>query len=82
MWADGRRPAVVQSAREQLGESDAPVEDEVVEAFDRIVDEGAQRLHRSWREVLTTGLAGGLATAVLRWSRPPSILQTEKVLFE
>jgi len=54
---------VVQSAREQLGESDAPVEDEVVEAFDRIVDEGAQRLHRSWREVLTTGLAGGLEVA-------------------
>ena len=54
---------MVQSAREQLGESDAPVEDEVVEAFDRIVDEGAQRLHRSWREVLTTGLAGGLEVA-------------------
>ena len=53
----------MQSAREQLGESDAPVEDEVVEAFDRIVDEGAQRLHRSWREVLTTGLAGGLEVA-------------------
>ena len=63
MWADGRRPAVVQSAREELGTSDAPVEDEVVEAFDRIVDEGAQRLHRSWREVLTTGLAGGLEVA-------------------
>lgn len=54
---------MAQSAREQLGQSDAPVEDEVVEAFDRIVDEGAQRLHRSWREVLTTGLAGGLEVA-------------------
>ncbi len=48
------------STREELGETDAPVEDEVAEAFDRIVDEGAQRLHRSWREVLTTGFAGGL----------------------
>jgi formate/nitrite transporter FocA (FNT family) len=48
------------SAREELGETDEPVEDEVVQAFDRIVDEGAQRLHRSWREVLSTGFAGGL----------------------
>jgi formate/nitrite transporter FocA (FNT family) len=51
---------VADGAREELGESDEPVEDEVVEAFRRIVDEGAQRLHRSWREVLTTGFAGGL----------------------
>jgi len=51
-------------AREQLGETDAPAEDEVAQAFDRIVDEGAQRLHRSWREVLTTGLAGGLEVAM------------------
>jgi formate/nitrite transporter FocA (FNT family) len=54
---------VAESAREELGESDAPVEDQVVEAFERIVDEGAQRLHRTWREVLTTGLAGGLEVA-------------------
>jgi formate-nitrite transporter family protein len=54
---------VAQSAREELGTTDAPEEDQVVEAFDRIVDEGAQRLHRSWREVLTTGLAGGLEVA-------------------
>ena len=50
--------------REELGSTDAPVEDEVVEAFDRIVDEGAQRLHRTWREVLTTGLAGGLEVGI------------------
>jgi formate/nitrite transporter FocA (FNT family) len=54
---------MAQTAREQLGETDAPVEDQVVQAFDRIVDEGAQRLHRTWREVLTTGLAGGLEVA-------------------
>jgi formate-nitrite transporter family protein len=54
---------VAESVREQMGRTDAPVEDEVAEAFDRIVDEGAQRLHRSWREVLTTGLAGGLEVA-------------------
>jgi len=50
-------------ARQDLGESDAPVEDQVTEAFDTIVSEGAQRLHRTWREVLTTGLAGGLEVA-------------------
>jgi formate-nitrite transporter family protein len=54
-------------ARVQLGHSDSPVEDELAEAFETIVSEGAQRLHRTWREVLTTGLAGGLevATGVL-----------------
>jgi formate/nitrite transporter FocA (FNT family) len=53
--------------REELGSTDAPVEDELTEAFDTIVSEGAQRLHRTWREVLATGLAGGLevATGVL-----------------
>jgi formate/nitrite transporter FocA (FNT family) len=50
--------------RAELGNTDAPAEDEVAQAFDRIVDEGAQRLHRSWREVLTTGLAGGLEVAM------------------
>jgi formate-nitrite transporter family protein len=54
---------VTDAVREELGETDAPVEDQVAQAFDRIVDEGAQRLHRSWREVLTTGLAGGLEVA-------------------
>jgi formate/nitrite transporter FocA (FNT family) len=43
------------------------MEDELAEAFDTIVSQGAQRLHRTWREVITTGLAGGLevATGVL-----------------
>ena len=49
--------------RVELGENDGPMEDELTEAFDRIVSEGAQRLHRTWREVLTTGLAGGLEVA-------------------
>jgi len=46
--------------RKELGDGDAPVEDEVGDAFDAIVSEGAQRLHRTVREVVTTGLAGGL----------------------
>src|SRR4051794_21640139 len=57
------RGGTVAGPREELGATDAPAEDEVTEAFDRIVSEGAQRLHRSWREVLTTGLAGGLEVA-------------------
>jgi formate/nitrite transporter FocA (FNT family) len=57
----------VDEARAGLGRSNAAAEDELSVAFDRIVSEGAQRLHRTWREVLTTGLAGGLevATGVL-----------------
>jgi formate/nitrite transporter FocA (FNT family) len=50
--------------RQELGATDSPAEDEVAVAFDRIVSEGAQRLHRTWREVLTTGLAGGLEVGV------------------
>ena len=50
--------------RAELGETDAPAEDEIAEAFAKIVSEGAQRLHRRWREVLATGLAGGLEIAV------------------
>jgi formate-nitrite transporter family protein len=54
-------------AQTELGDSEAPAEDQLAEAFDTIVSEGAQRLHRTWREILTTGLAGGLevATGVL-----------------
>src|SRR3954447_22423686 len=55
------------SVRQELGDSEGVQEDQLQEAFDTIVSEGAQRLHRTWREVLTTGLAGGLeiATGVL-----------------
>jgi formate-nitrite transporter family protein len=57
----------VEKTRSELGKSDAPVEDELSEAFETIVSEGAQRLHRTWRETLSTGVAGGLevATGVL-----------------
>jgi formate/nitrite transporter FocA (FNT family) len=52
------------TARQELGDSEGPTEDQLQEAFDTIVSEGAQRLHRSWREVLTTGLAGGLEIGI------------------
>ena len=46
--------------RRQLGDTDAPVEEEIVESFDRIVEEGAERLARSWMTILITGTFGGL----------------------
>lgn len=36
------------------------MEDEIAESFERIVGEGAQRLHRTWRAVLVTGAFGGI----------------------
>jgi formate-nitrite transporter family protein len=47
-----------------LGDSDSPIEDELEEAFNRMIDEGTQRLHRPWREVLTTGFFGGTDVAI------------------
>lgn len=46
--------------RRQLGDNDAPVEEEIEESFDRIVDEGAQRLARTPTSILVTGTFGGL----------------------
>lgn len=46
--------------RRQLGSKRAPVEDELAESFDRIVEEGAERLARSWPTVAITGFFGGV----------------------
>src|ERR1700712_2868684 len=48
------------SRRREIGESDAPVEDELAESFDNTITEGAERLHRTWRAILITGFFGGL----------------------
>lgn len=53
-----------ETSQRQLGESDSPIEDELEEAFNRMIDEGSQRLHRSWREVLVTGFFGGTEVAM------------------
>lgn len=45
--------------RRELGESDAPVEDGLKESFDKTVTEGAERLHRTMRNILVTGVFGG-----------------------
>jgi formate/nitrite transporter FocA (FNT family) len=40
------------------------MEDELEDAFTRTVEEGVQRLHRTWREVLVTGFFGGTEVAM------------------
>ncbi len=50
--------------RRQLGDNDAPLEDEIAESFDSIVEEGAARLARSWTTVLITGIFGGMEIGV------------------
>ena len=46
--------------RQRLGESDHAVEDALVEEFENTVTEGANRLHRTWRALVITGLFGGI----------------------
>lgn len=53
-----------QTTQRDLGESDSPIEDELEDAFTRMIDEGTQRLHRTWREVLVTGFFGGTEVAM------------------
>jgi formate/nitrite transporter FocA (FNT family) len=53
-----------EARRREVGDSDAPVEDALDESFQRIVSEGSQRLHRTWRVVLVTGTFGGMEIGV------------------
>ncbi|MDM7991246.1 formate/nitrite transporter family protein [Arthrobacter sp. zg-Y877] len=46
--------------RREIGESSAPVEDELKQSFDNTVTEGAERLHRTLRTILVTGVFGGM----------------------
>ncbi len=50
--------------RRRLGRTEGPMEDQLEEAFDRQLEEGVQRLHRPWREVLVTGFFGGTEVAI------------------
>jgi formate/nitrite transporter FocA (FNT family) len=50
---------VSEERRRELGASDAPVEDGLKESFDRTVTEGGERLHRTMRNILVTGVFGG-----------------------
>ncbi|GAA1485195.1 formate/nitrite transporter family protein [Brachybacterium fresconis] len=46
--------------RRRLGKTDEPVEDALVEEFRNTVAEGANRLNRTWRALIITGLFGGI----------------------
>ncbi len=46
--------------RRELGETDLPVEDELISAFNRQVEEGAARIQRTFVAMLTTGFLGGV----------------------
>lgn len=50
----------VADERRRLGASDEPVEDVLVEEFRNTVAEGANRLNRTWRALIITGLFGGI----------------------
>ncbi|MCV7300834.1 formate/nitrite transporter family protein [Mycobacterium barrassiae] len=53
-----------ETTQRELGDTDRPIEDELEDAFARMIDEGTQRLHRTWREVLATGFFGGTEVAM------------------
>lgn len=55
---------MTETDQRDLGDSDSPIEDELEDAFRRMIGEGTQRLHRPWREVLTTGFFGGTEVAL------------------
>jgi len=55
---------VAPSDRRELGRSASRLEDELDDAFDRIIEEGVQRLHRTWPEVVVTGFFGGTEVAL------------------
>jgi formate/nitrite transporter FocA (FNT family) len=55
---------MTETSQRELGDSDRPIEDELEDAFNRMVGEGTQRLHRTWREVLVTGFFGGTEVAM------------------
>ncbi|MHC5559560.1 formate/nitrite transporter family protein [Kocuria sp.] len=50
----------LEDKRRELGETEDPVEDELAEAFHSTVTEGAERLSRTWRALVITGLFGGV----------------------
>lgn len=54
----------LEEKRKELGRTDEPLEDELVEEFNNTVTEGAERLTRTWRALIVTGLFGGIDVGV------------------
>ncbi|PWH06021.1 formate transporter [Brachybacterium endophyticum] len=50
--------------RRRLGASDEPVEDKLAQEFENTVTEGANRLNRTWRALVVTGLFGGIDVGI------------------
>jgi formate-nitrite transporter family protein len=61
---EARTFPVSATTQRELGDTDSPIEDELEDAFNRMIAEGTQRLHRPWHEVLTTGFFGGTEVAM------------------
>lgn len=53
-----------QTSQRRPEESERPIEDELDDAFTRMIGEGTQRLNRNWGEVLVTGFFGGTDVAL------------------
>ena len=53
-----------EAVRRRVGRNDGPVEDELERSFDAVVTEGSERLHRTGRAILITGLFGGIEVSV------------------
>ncbi|OBF54749.1 formate transporter [Mycobacterium sp. 852002-50816_SCH5313054-b] len=53
-----------ETIQRRLGEYDSPIEDQLEDAFSRMLSEGTQRMHRTWRGVLVTGFFGGTDVAL------------------
>jgi formate/nitrite transporter FocA (FNT family) len=50
--------------RRELGENDFAIEEHLQKAFESTMEEGAERLHRTFRAVVITGLFGGMEVGV------------------
>ncbi|WP_152353872.1 formate/nitrite transporter family protein [Brachybacterium subflavum] len=61
--ADHSRKAAADERR-RLGASEEPVEDALVQEFENTVTEGANRLNRTWRALVVTGLFGGIDVGI------------------
>lgn len=53
-----------ETIQRRLGEYDSPIEDRLEDAFCRMLSEGTQRMHRTWRGLLVTGFFGGTDVAL------------------
>ncbi|QWC85785.1 formate/nitrite transporter family protein [Nocardioidaceae bacterium] len=61
---DADATADARARKPQRDGTEGPLEDELDAAFNRLVDEGTQRLGRSWTDVLITGFFGGTEIGV------------------